>query len=100
LFFVLAHLFGDEGLGLDNISNQEKITFLFFPISTIVGLLIAYKNELIGGSITTLGMIGLLIMMPELLTNPHMIIGIIPPGIMYLVFWFLSRKHHKTIIKE
>jgi len=100
LFFVFGHIFGDEGLGLDKVDFHEKITFLFFPTSTIVGLLIAYKNELIGGLITILGMIGLFFMMPVLITNLYIMIGIVPPATLYLVYWFLSKKHNETIIKE
>lgn len=92
LFFFLSYLFGEEGLGLDNISNHDKITFIFFPISSIIGLSIAYKNEMLGGLITLLGMVGLFIMQRELITNPYIVIGIVPPGILYLVYWYLTKK--------
>lgn len=93
LTFFLGYAFGDEGLGFDKISNHEKITFIFFPIATIVGLLIAYKNEKIGGLIATLGMIVFFIMQPEVLTKPFVFLGILPPGILYLIYWFLSKKN-------
>lgn len=93
LLFVLGYMLGDEGLGLENLSNKDIITFIFFPVSPIIGLSIAYNNEKIGGIITTLGIIGLLIVRSDLISNPYIIIGIVPPGILYLVYWFLTKKH-------
>ena len=100
LFFVLAYMFGDEGLGLENLSNRDIITFIFFPVSAIIGLSVALKNEKIGGLITTLGIIGLLILRSDLISNLYIMIGIVPPGILYLVYWFLSKEEQKTLEKE
>lgn len=95
IFFVLAYLFGDEGLGLDNLNNRDIITFICFPVSSLIGLSIALKNEKIGGFITTIGIIGLLIVRSDLITNLYIMIGIVPPGILYLVYWFLTKKHQQ-----
>lgn len=95
LFFILGYLFGDEGLGLENMSNQDIITFILFPVSSIVGLSVAFKNEKVGGLITTLGIIGLLIIRSDLSTNLYIMIGIVPPGILYLVYWFLTKKQQQ-----
>ena len=92
LFFVLAYMFGDEGLGLNNLSKRDIITFICFPVSSVIGLSIALKNEKIGGIITTLGIIGLLIVRSDLSTNLYIMVGIVPPGILYLVYWFLSKR--------
>ena len=35
LIFILGYLFGDEGLGIDKASSQDKIAFIFFPILSI-----------------------------------------------------------------
>ena len=95
LFFVLAYMFGDEGLGFENLSNRDIITFICFPVSSVVGLSVALKNEKIGGLITTLGIIGLLIIRSDLSSNLYIMIGIVPPGILYLVYWFLSKRHQQ-----
>jgi len=100
LFFILGHLFGDEGLGLENLSNRDIITFICFPVSSVIGLSIALKNEKIGGFITTLGIFGLLIVRSDLITNPYIIIGIVPPGILYLVYWLLSKKLSRPLKKN
>jgi len=93
IFFVLGYLFGDEGLHLENLSNQEIITFICFPLSSVIGLSIAFKNEKIGGLITILGILGLIIIRSDLSSNLYTMIGILPPGILYLVYWFLTKKH-------
>ena len=98
LFFILGHIFGDEGLGLENLSNKDIITLIFFPISSIIGLSIALKNEKIGGLITTLGIIGLLIVRSDLISNQYIMIGIVPPGILYLVYWYLTKGQVKTVV--
>ena len=100
LLFVLGSIFGDEGLGLDNLSNKDIITFIFFPVSSVIGLSIALKNEKIGGLITTLGVIGLLIIRSDLISYLYIMIGIVPPGILYLVYWYLSKQRNQTIKKE
>ena len=55
LFFILALIFGEDESGKGIFSTSEVITFIFFPISTVIGLTIAFKWEGLGGLITTLG---------------------------------------------
>ena len=86
-------MFGGEGFGLEDSSNREIITFILFPVSSIIGLSIAFKNEKIGGLITILGILGLIIIRSDLSSNLYIMIGILPPGILYLVYWFLTKKH-------
>jgi len=91
LFFILAPIFGgkESGEGLRNTS--EVITFIFFPVSSVIGLSIALKWEELGGLITTVGIIGLLIMRFNLISELYFIAGIAPPGIIYLLYWLLSK---------
>lgn len=100
LFFVLAPIFGGEesGKGLQNTS--EVITFIFFPVSSVIGLSIALKWEGLGGLITTAGIIGLLIMRFDLISNLYFISGIAPPGILYLIYWYLSKGQSETTENE
>ena len=91
LFFLLAHVFGDEESGNGFRNTTEIIMFLFFPISTTLGLALALKWEGLGGIITTAGMIGLFILRPDLLSNIYMAIPILP-GVLYTTYWLLSRK--------
>lgn len=99
LFFVGAHIFGQEGSGDGGFkSTGELLTFfLFFPVGTMIGLAIAWKWEGLGGSITTGAIIGLFIMRPDLIPNPSFIgigdfgIGIGVIGLLFLTYWALNR---------
>ena len=100
LFFVVAFIIGgdESGDGLFNVN--EVITFIFFPVSTVIGLSIALKWEGLGGLITALGMIGLVIIRFDLLSNAYFMVGISPPAILYMVYWYLIRRQTKTIEEE
>ena len=100
LFFVLAHIFGDEEADMRFVNESEVFTFILFPVSSVIGLSIALKWEGLGGLITTIGIIGLFIMRFDLISNPYLIGGITPPAILYLVYWFLTNKPIETFEKE
>jgi hypothetical protein len=95
LFFVGAHILGsitgeDEPMGKFQ-SVEEIISFLCFPISTIVGLALAWKWEGIGGLITIAGIVIFHIIRSELLFNLA-IDGLAAPGLIYLIYWIIHFK--------
>jgi len=95
LFFLLAHIFGENESGNGFQNTNEVISFLFFPISTLIGLSLALKWEGIGGIITIIGMIGLFVVRPDLLNNTfglNMMFPIIP-GILYTLYWYLTKNN-------
>ncbi|MCJ7467882.1 MAG: hypothetical protein MUO53_14465 [Maribacter sp.] len=100
LFFLFAHIFRTEEGGNGFINTRESISFIFFPCSIIIGLAIALKWEGLGGLIITVGMIGLFITRFDLISEPFFICGITPPGILYLVYWHLSKRQTETVEKE
>ena len=91
LFFLFAYAFGEDQSGEGFRSTGEFLTFILFPISTVIGLLVAYKWEGTGGLIITAGMAGLFIVRPELLSSAYMIIPVIP-GILYISYWLLTKR--------
>lgn len=91
LFFVIAHIFGDEDKVGGFLNTKETVTFIFFPICTVIGLCIALKHEGLGGLISTLGLIGLFVLRFDLLSSPIFVGAIAPPGILYLIYWFISK---------
>ena len=99
VFMVGAHVIGsltggEDGLGFT--STSEIFQFLlFFPAGTIIGLSIALKWPGLGGLITVGGMIGFHIIRPDLIFNP-MIDGLMAPGLLYLIYWYLSRGQKET----
>jgi len=96
LFFVVALILGGDESGDGLFDTKEVITFIFFPVSTVIGLSIALKWEGLGGLITTLGMIGLLLMRIDLLSNAYFIVGIAPPGILYIVYWYVTKRQAQS----
>lgn len=92
LFFIVALIVGGDESGEGLFNTKEIITFIFFPLSSVIGLSIALKREGLGGLITTLGIIGLFIMRFDLISNAYFIAGIAPPGILYMVYWYLTKR--------
>jgi hypothetical protein len=93
IFFVCAHLYGSI-TGKGESLGQMSISFLFFPISTIIGLAIAWKRDGLGGLITICGIIGFHIIRPDLLLN-LMIDGLAVPGLFFIIYWLLTRSPGK-----
>lgn len=95
LFFLIADLIGgaENGGGLN---KDEVLSFIFFPMSTLLGLAIALKWEGLGGLIATLGIAGLFIVRFDLISDFVFIGGVAPPGILYLIYWFSTKESSKT----
>lgn len=96
LFFLIADLIdgAENGGGL---KKDEILSFIFFPLSTVLGLAIALKWEGLGGLVATLGIMGLFIVRFDLISDFVFIGSIVPPGILYLIYWFLSKEPSKTL---
>jgi len=108
LFFLIAHIVGsitESGEKVGGFANvQEVISFICFPIGTIIGLAVAYKWEGLGGLITSLGLIIMIMVQTAFGPKPEhisivefirhysiFIFVILPPGILYLVYWFSQK---------
>ena len=112
LIFLVAEIIGaisgkSNGRGFS--SAQEVFAFICFPIGTIVGLTLAYKWEGLGGLIASLGLIFMLVILTFFMPRPEhvsltdfikhfsiFIFFIFPPGLLYLTYWILVKKSHKT----
>ncbi|TBW28894.1 hypothetical protein [Gramella sp. KN1008] len=93
LFFLIAHIFGTEETGTGSLSNKDIITFICFPIGTITGLALAYKWPGLGGLISSLSIITAMLLNNVL--DLKFLLGIFPPGMLYLLYWYLDRKQHE-----
>lgn len=71
-------------------STSEMVSFLFFPLSTILGLVLAWKWEGLGGWITIDGIVGFHIIRPDLIFDLW-IDGLAIPGLFFLIYWILSK---------
>ena len=94
LFMVGAHLvgalLGSEESGTGFQSTTELFSFIFFPVSILIGLALAWKWEGLGGLITLVGIICFHILRSDLIFDP-MIDGLAFPGLLFLLYWALVR---------
>ena len=90
LVFVVMGAFGEESSG-ELLDARELVTFMFFPVCTIVGLGLAYKWIGLGGLVATIGTCGLFALRPDLISSLTFAGAIAPPGILYLVYWGMTR---------
>ena len=91
LFFLTMEAFGSESTAPGFLNYREIVTFIFFPMSTVIGLVIALKWEGLGGLIATVGIVMLFVLRPDLLVAFIFVAGRSPPGILYLIYWYLRR---------
>ncbi len=49
---VISLFFLGEGINLSALSPKEYILLPFFPLGVLLGMIIAWKNETVGGTIT------------------------------------------------
>ena len=104
LFFMVgAHLIeAIAGSGATNGFNatSEMLSFLFFPVSTMTGLSLAWKWEGLGGLVALLSMIGLVIVRPDLLGHLALIGPVVLMAILFLACWYLEGKNTYWVTKN
>lgn len=91
LFFLIAHIIEDKNAVFQVFRDSETLTFLMFPLSSILGLTMALKWPGLGGLITVLGLAGLFVLRPDLAQSPIILFAILPPGILHLLYWKLAK---------
>ena len=98
LFADIADNFGSEKSG--GIRDVKEAISAISGIIAIIGLAIALKWEGFGGLLTIIGLTGLFIVRFDLISNPFIIGGLLPPGVLYLIYWDLTKGQTETIEKE
>ncbi len=95
LVLVLVPLYGNGGPGIGFEYPTEIFSILMFPVSTFIGLLLAWKWEGIGGVIIMGSAIGFFVLNP----NSEVILYIMAltgPGLLFLIYWFLHQGQSDT----
>ena len=82
LFFLLMDVFSEGGN--NGLSVNEVLTFICFPLSPIIGFILAWKWEFWGGVIAVLGMIVLPILRPDLIANYPLIAAVVIPALIFI----------------
>jgi hypothetical protein len=89
LAILLLFLFG-ENLVWSKITAAQLLGFLFFPIGLIIGLILAWREELLGGAIAV-GCIAAFYLVYGLMLNGTLALGwwfifFAIPGILFLIY--------------
>lgn len=91
LFMTIGELLSTDSKTV-MIKTSDVLSLLLFPISTIFGLLIAFKWKGFGGLITVGSMILLHIIRPELASN-ILISAFAIPGLLYIIYSVWSKTY-------
>jgi len=97
LLMVLGHLFGENG---ETPNVGEWIALFFFPFGVMVGLILAFKWEGLGGIVAIGCMIVWHVVMLILHGDPDFVLfidGIAAPGVLFIVYWLSTRRPEKQI---
>ena len=95
LYFLLVHIFSQTPESITALEEPgELISFVFFPVLTIAGLLLAFKSEGWGGLIASLAILSALFLNEAL--DFKFLLLFFPPGALYLVYWYVSKKERQV----
>jgi hypothetical protein len=92
--FILAFLIG-EGMTPIQITPMEWIQLLLFPFGVVLGLIVAWRWEGLGGSITLISFVTFYALhyavSGDLPRGPYFAL-VAAPGLLFLLGWTLSRR--------
>lgn len=91
LFMTIGELLSTDSKTL-MIKTSDAIALLLFPVSTIIGLLIAFRWKGIGGLITVGSMIILHIIRPDLASS-LLISAFAIPGLLYIIYAVWTKEY-------
>lgn len=91
-FFLLASAFGADESGEGLRTTREIISFICFPFGVSIGLLWGWKDELKGGLLSSLSVILLWIVQPDLLDSMVFTIGILIPCLLFVWLGMAGRR--------
>ena len=94
-FFMVAHLFGEEGRSSRPLAANDYIG-LTAMVASLVGLAVAWKWEVTGGAITLIAVLIGAVVNWRVLTFPGTIIPIV--AVMFLSCWWMSKTRREDIV--
>ena len=91
---LIVMIFLGEAFHPSEISFQEWVGLVFFPIGVVAGMIIAWRKEAVGGFVTVASLIGFYLVYGYLLRN-HIggwfFLAFAAPGFLFLSHWLLCR---------
>lgn len=94
LFMIGALLFGKEGFGAFQ-SKREILSFMLFPVGTLIGFGLAWKWEGIGGLISLVSLLGFHLLRPDLGASFWIDIMALP-AMLFVLYWLFTKNNHHT----
>ena len=91
-FMLGADLIGamQEGRSWGHMDVSDTLQFLLFPIGLLVGLVLAYKWEMLGGAVTVMSMLTLCLLSTDLFRHAFYLWAL--PGMLYMIHaWLMSK---------
>jgi hypothetical protein len=89
LFFI------GEGIDFQAVKSKEWVGLFFFPLGVLIGLVLAWREEIAGGAVTVLSVIGFYLIYGLLLSGSvwqgWAFLPFFVPGILFLVYGFQTR---------
>lgn len=96
LFFI------GEGVQIARVAPKEWLGLLFFPIGIVIGLMIAWWREALGGAITIFSLAGFYFIYGLMLSGAFpkgwAFFMFTAPGFIYLIVWWLSRQLKNVVV--
>lgn len=100
LTIILLFLLG-EGLIFEGLSFEEWVGLAFFPIGTLVGTILGWRDELLGGAIVIGSILGFYIVFGWYLSGSirqcWAFLPFIVPGVLFLIHGLLVRFRLMTV---
>ena len=97
---LLLMLFAGEGLHPSHVTARQWVGLFFFPIGIMIGMVIAWWKEGVGGAIT-LGSLLAFYLVYGYLMRYHIagwaFVVFASPGFLFLLHWLLGRKTHPML---
>ena len=91
---LLVMIFLGEAFHPTQISFEEWVGLVFFPIGIVAGMIIAWRKEALGGSMTVASLVSFYLVYGYILRN-HIggwfFLAFAAPGFLFLFHWLLCR---------
>ena len=101
---IIFLFFAGEGIDFSAVRPVEYVGLFFFPLGVMIGLVLAWREELAGGAVTVISVAAFYLVYGALLSGrlwqgwgflPFLI-----PGVLFLIYGFQSRFAHGRPIER
>ena len=105
---IIFFFFIGEGVDYRTIDAKEWIGILFFPLGVFIGLVLAWREEGLGGAISIISISAFYIIYGLLLNGKFWqgwaFLPFLVPGILFLAYWYFSHpkisRNHNTNLSQ